>query len=100
VPETCRAKETTINYIVASNLHFTLFHLSDMLSFKNGLKQGDALTPLLFNFALDCAIRRVQINQDGLYEMVHKGLGYADEVKKLGGIIDTTKKKHRCFSCC
>ena len=27
----------------------------------SGYKQGDALTPLLFNFALEYAIRRVQL---------------------------------------
>jgi len=30
-----------------------------MFSIKNGLKQGDALLPLLFNFTLEYAIRGV-----------------------------------------
>ena len=34
-------------------------NLSDMFPIRNGLKQGDALSPLLFNFALEYAIRRV-----------------------------------------
>ena len=37
--------------------------LSDMFPTKNDLKQGDALTPLLFNVALEYAIRRAQVNQ-------------------------------------
>jgi hypothetical protein len=31
-------------------------HLSDTFPIKNGLKQGDALSPLFFNFALEYAI--------------------------------------------
>jgi len=38
-------------------------NLVDMFPIRNGLKQGDALSPLLFNFALEYANRRVQVNQ-------------------------------------
>ena len=41
-------------------------HLSDMFPIRNRLKQGEALSPLLLNFALDYAIKRFQANQDGL----------------------------------
>jgi len=37
-----------------------------MISIRNGLKKGDALSPLLLNLALDYAIKRVEVNQDGL----------------------------------
>jgi hypothetical protein len=35
-------------------------HFSSAFPIQNGLKQGDALSLLLFNFALEYAIRKVQ----------------------------------------
>jgi sorting nexin-29 len=35
-------------------------HLSDSFPIQNGLKQGDGLSPLLLNFAVKYAIRKVQ----------------------------------------
>jgi hypothetical protein len=54
-------------------------HLSNVFPFKNGLKQGDALSPLLFNFALEYAIRRGYVNNDGLkLNGTHQLVVYAD----------------------
>jgi hypothetical protein len=56
-------------------------HLSDSFPIQNGLKQGNALSPLLLNFALECAITKVQENQVRLkLNGTHQVLVYADDV--------------------
>ena len=57
------------------------------------MKQRDALSPLLLNFALEYTIRRVQVNQDGLkLNGTHQLLVYADNVNISDGSIHTKKK--------
>ena len=59
-------------------------NVSDRFPIRNGLKQGDALPPMLSNSALEYAIRRVQVNQDGLkLNGTHLLLAYADDVNIL-----------------
>jgi len=61
-------------------------HLSDTFHIENGLKQGEALAPLLFKFALKYATGRVQVHQGGLkLNGTHQLLIYADGVNMLGG---------------
>ena len=68
-------------------------HLSDMFLIINGLKQGDAVSPLLFNFASEYTIRKVQVDQDGLIlNSTPRLLVYADDVNMLGESVHTIKK--------
>jgi hypothetical protein len=51
------------------------------------------LPPLLFNFALEYAIRRVQENQEGLkLNGTHQLRAYADGANIVEGNTDTVKK--------
>jgi hypothetical protein len=61
-------------------------------SIKNVLKKGDVLSPMYFNYFLEYAIRRVQVNK---YSLKINGtlqlLVYADDVNILGGSVHTIK---------
>jgi hypothetical protein len=65
--------------------------LPDTSAIQNDLKQGDALSPLLFIFSLEYAIRKVQeekveLKLNGTYQL----LVYADDMNLL---LDNMLKK-------
>jgi hypothetical protein len=68
-------------------------HLSDICPIKDDLNQEDDLSPLLFSFALEYAVRRIQENQDGLkLNGTHQLSFYADVVNILGGSVYNVEK--------
>jgi hypothetical protein len=68
-------------------------NLSDAVPNQNGLKQGDALSTLLFSFTLEYAIRKVQENQgEQEYNGSHQVLGYVGFVNILRANTNTTRK--------
>jgi hypothetical protein len=69
-----------------------------MFSKENGQKQGDALSPLLFNFPLEYAIRRVQKNQEGpILNGTHQLMAYDDYVNIVGENIDTIQRNTKAL---
>jgi hypothetical protein len=62
-------------------------------------EKGDALSSLLFNFALEhAATSRVPVNQDGLkLNGAHQLLVYADDVNILGGSVHTVQENKKLY---
>jgi hypothetical protein len=73
-------------------------HLSDAFPIQNGLKQGDAVSSLLFDFSLECTIRKVLENKRGLeINWKHQLLVYDDDVNLLGDSINIIKKTRKVY---
>jgi hypothetical protein len=64
-------------------------HLSDSFPIQNGIKQGDALSPLLFNFALEYDTKEQENQVELKLNGTHQLLAYADDMNLLGDNIDT-----------
>ena len=69
--------------------------MSDMFPIRNGLKQGEVLSPLLFTFSFENAIRRDKVKQDGLQlNCTYKLLIYADNFNTFGRKSTYFEGKH------
>jgi hypothetical protein len=75
--------------------------IKSSLMIQQVVKEGDALWPLFFNFTLEYAIRRVQVNQDGLkLNSTHQLLSYADDINILDRSVCTIQNKKKGFHSC
>jgi len=62
------------------------------------LKQGNALSSLLFNFAVECAIRRVQADQEGLkLNGTHQLSVYSDDIIMWCESMYAVKKPQKLY---
>ena len=67
--------------------------MSNVFAIKNGLKESDPFSPLLFKFAYEYVIRRVQVIQDdSKFNGTHQLPVYADDVNILDRSVHTIKK--------
>jgi len=60
-------------------------HLSSEFKVNKGLRQADAIAPLLFNTVLDIAIRRSKVETWGtIFDICSKIMAYGDNVVIIG----------------
>lgn len=85
-------------YISRKFLVGLAYNLSHTFQFLNGLKQGDDLSLLLFNFALEFSIRKVLEIKQGLeLNKSHQFLAYAGDCNLLCENISVVKKNTKAY---
>jgi len=73
-----------------------------MFHIKNGVKEGDVLSSLLFNFALEYAIKKVKTNHKFLkFNGTHQVVIYVDDINLWGHSIHTIRfnSRSKCWEC-
>jgi hypothetical protein len=67
--------------------------LSTIFKVAVGLRQGDALSAILFNIVLEKAIRNIEINPNGtIFNRTRQYLAYVDDVVILGRSVRATEE--------
>ena len=68
-------------------------HLSSEFKFNKGLRQGDAIAPLLVNIVLEIAIRRPKLETSGtIFDKCSQIIAYADDMVVVGRILQEVEE--------
>lgn len=80
------------------NRHYIRNTIVVMSAIQGGLKRGNVLSLLLFNFALECVIKKVQASQKGFkLNGRHRLLFYADDINLFSEKIHTRRGNIECI---
>jgi hypothetical protein len=78
-------KITAVNKVCLNKTYSKIWTCKLLFPIKNGLKEEDDLSSLLFNFALEYAIRKIKANHKLLqFNGTHQVVIYGDDVNLLG----------------